>query len=92
MSYDQAAGSGISSQQNSQHGYKQKYQQNSKGTFYNEKMIVCMSDEASYEQLADALYDKGFWKFVRPGFHTRQMPRPRHKSKAITRLSSHPSH
>ena len=64
MSHAQAASSGISSQQNSQHGAQQKYQQNSKGRFYNEKMIVCMSNGISYEQLADALYDKGFWKFV----------------------------
>ena len=28
---------------------------------------------------------------VKPGFITLQMPRPRHKSKANIRLSSHPS-
>ena len=60
MPYAQAASSGIRSQQESQHGAQQKYQQNSKGRFYGEKMIVCMSSGISYEQLADALYEKGF--------------------------------
>ena len=62
MSYPEAASSGTSS--GSQHGSQHGSHQNSKGRFYNEKMIVCMSKGISYEQLADELYNKGFWKSV----------------------------
>ena len=62
MSYAEAAGSGTSS--GSQHRFQHGPQQNSKGRFYDEKMVVCMSNGISYEQLADELYNKGFWKSV----------------------------
>ena len=56
MSYPQAAGSSSGSGQGSH--------QNPKDRFSNAKMIVCMANGFSYEQLADELHKNGYWKSV----------------------------
>ena len=56
MSYAQAAGSSSSSGQGPH--------QNPKDRFFNAKMIVCMANGFSYEQLADELNKNGYWKSV----------------------------
>ena len=54
MLYAQAAGSSTGSSS----------QQSSRGKFYNDKMIVCMANGMTFEQLADGLNKQGFWKSV----------------------------
>ena len=56
MSYAQAAGAGASSGSNSGSRSKDK--------FSNEKMVVCLIKEFTYEQLAEELSKAGIWKAV----------------------------
>ena len=52
MSYAQSASSG------SNHGSQQR------GRFFNNKMIVCMSNGVSYEHLAEKSHECGYWLSV----------------------------
>ena len=49
MSYAQAAGTRAKSY----------------GAYYSEKLLICHAGQNSYDQVADALYNNGYWDHVK---------------------------
>ena len=49
MSYAEAANSGAHAQ----------------GLYYNKKLLVCFAGKNSYERVAEALHQEGYWNFVK---------------------------